>query len=361
MDTRQNAAVFTTVKELMNFIAAEYLECTFHDAFELNLHFEKMANSTLMTEFLLEVFAEAWEVRILLSVLFLLVYLGSLLGNLIIIIATIVDQTLNTPMYFFLRNLSILDICYVSVTVPNACINSLTDHRNISVGGCAAQIFFVYFCACVEILFLTIMAQDRYVAICKPLLYPVIMNHQFCVQMTRASLLSSLVLASVHTFKTFQLSFCYSNVVPQFFCDIPSLLRLSCSDTFNNKLLILLSALVVSGSCFVFIVISYVRILSTVLKVPVKGERGKAFSTCVPHIIVVSVFLSSAAYVYLRPSVATLEVVKEMTLSVFYTIVPPFLNPIVYSLRNKQIKDAVRKVTSRKFFSIFECKGTCIC
>nr|XP_021514698.1 olfactory receptor 14C36-like [Meriones unguiculatus] len=275
-----------------------------------------MANSTLVTEFLLAVFAETWELRLLLSVLFLLVYLGSLLGNLIIVIATTVDQTLNTPMYFFL---------------------------------------FVFFCACIEILFLTIMAQDRYVAICKPLLYPVIMNHQFCVQMTLASLLSSLIFAGVHTMKTFQLSFCHSNVVPQFFCDVPSLLKLSCSDTFNNKLLLLLSAIVIGGSCFTFIATSYAQILSTVLKVPVKGERGKAFSTCVPHIIVVSVFLSTGFYVYLRPPV-TLEVFQEIALSVFYAIVPPFLNPIIYSLRNKQIKVVVKKVTLRIFFSQLDTK-----
>ncbi|NP_001000120.1 olfactory receptor Olr30 [Rattus norvegicus] len=309
-----------------------------------------MVNSTLVAGFLLEVFAETWEFRLLLSVLFLLVYLGSLLGNFIIIIATTIDQTLNTPMYFFLRNLSILDMGYVSVTMPTACINSLTDHRNISVFGCAAQIFLVLFCACIEILFLTIMAQDRYVAICKPLLYPVIMNHQFCVQMTLTTLLSSLVIASVHTLKTFQLSFCHSNVVPQFFCDIPSLLRLSCSDTFNNKLLLLLTAIGLSGSCFTFIAVSYVRIISAVLKVPVKGDRGKAFSTCVPHIIVVSVFLSSGAYVYLRPQ-STSEIVEDMILSVFYTIVPPFLNPIIYSFRNKQIKEAVKKVIFRYVYS----------
>ncbi|XP_032750994.1 olfactory receptor 14C36-like [Rattus rattus] len=319
-------------------------------------HFTMMANSTLVTEFLLEVFAESWELRILLSgVLFLLLYLGSLLGNLTIIIATTVDQTLNTPMYFFLRNLSIVDMCYVSVTVPNACFNSFTDNRNISVAGCAAQVFLIFSCACIEMLFLTIMAQDRYVAICKPLLYPVIMNHQFCVQTTLASLLISLILASVHTFQTFQLSFCHAKVVPEFFCNIPSLLKLSCSDTFNNKLLVLLSAIVIGCSCFTFIAISYVRILSTVLKVPVKGERGKAFSTCVPHIVVVSVFLISAAYVYLRPPVVTLEIVKEITLSVCYTIVPPFLNPIIYSLRNRQIKEAVKKVMLRISF-IFEYK-----
>nr|XP_048291263.1 olfactory receptor 14C36-like [Myodes glareolus] len=308
-----------------------------------------MTNSTLVTEFLLEVFAETWELRLLFSVLFLLVYLGSLLGNLIIIIVTTVDQALNTPMYYFLRNLSILDMCYVSVTVPNACVNSLTGHRNISVFGCATQVFLVFFCACVEILFLTVMAQDRYVAICKPLLYPVIMNHQFCVHMTLASLFTCLVIASIHTIETFQLSFCHSNVVSQIFCDIPSLLRLSCSNTFNNKLLLYLTAVGVSGSCFTFIVISYVHILSTVLKVPVKGERGKAFSTCVPHIIVVSVFLSSGAYVYLRLPV-TSQVVQEIALSVFYTVFPPFLNPIIYSLRNKQIKEAVKKVMLRAFF-----------
>ncbi|NP_666829.2 olfactory receptor 297 [Mus musculus] len=307
-----------------------------------------MMNSTMVTEFLLEVFAETWELRVLLSVLFLLVYLGSLFGNLTIIIVTTVDQTLNTPMYFFLRNLSILDMCYVSITVPNACINSLTDHRNISVTGCAAQIFLFFFCACVEVQFLTIMAQDRYVAICKPLLYPMIMNHQFCVQMTLASLLTSLILSGMNTFKTFQLSFCHSNVVPQFFCELPALLRLTCSDTFNNKIILLLTAIGLSGTCFTFIAISYVHILSTVLKVPVKGERGKAFSTCVPHIIVAYLFLCSGAYAYLRPP-AISEVVEDMTLSVFYTTVPPFLNPIIYSLRNKQIKKAVKKVIFRFF------------
>ncbi|XP_031240220.1 olfactory receptor 14C36-like [Mastomys coucha] len=314
-----------------------------------------MANSSLVTEFLLEVYAGTWELRFLISVLFLLVYLGSLLGNLTIIIATTVDQTLNTPMYFFLRNLSILDMCYISITVPSTCVNSLTDHRNISMAGCAAQIFFFIFCAAVEILFLTIMAQDRYVAICKPLLYPIIMNQKFCVQMTLASLFCSLVIASVHTVKTFQLSFCHYNVIPQFFCDLPGLLRLSCSDTFNNKLLILLTDIGLGGSSFVFIIISYIRILLTVLKIPIKGERGKAFSTCVPHIVVVSVFLISAAYVYVRPPVVTFDVVQEVIISTFYIMIPPFLNPIIYSLRNKQIKEAVRKVTSQ-FFFIFEYK-----
>nr|ALG94679.1 olfactory receptor 13 [Nannospalax galili] len=312
----------------------------------MNLQLQTIPNSTMVTEFLLEFFAETWDLRLLISMLFLLMYLGSLLGNLTIIMVCTIDQNLQTPMYFFLRNLSILDMCYVSVTVPKACVNSLTDNRGISVTGCSAQIFLVIFCACVEILFLTIMAQDRYVAICQPLLYPVIMNHQFCVQMTLASLLLGLVIAGSHTVKTFQLSFCHSNLVSQFFCDIPPLLKLSCSDTFNNKLFILLTALIIDGGCLTFISVSYIHIFSTVLNFPLKGERGKAFSTCVPHIIVVSLFIGSGAFVYLRTPV-TSEVIQDMILSVLYTIVPPFLNPVIYSLRNKQIKEAVRKIMLR--------------
>nr|ALG94683.1 olfactory receptor 13 [Nannospalax galili]ALG94699.1 olfactory receptor 13 [Nannospalax galili]ALG94711.1 olfactory receptor 13 [Nannospalax galili]ALG94727.1 olfactory receptor 13 [Nannospalax galili] len=312
----------------------------------MNLQLQTIPNSTMVTEFLLEFFAETWDLRLLISMLFLLMYLGSLLGNLTIIMVCTIDQNLQTPMYFFLRNLSILDMCYVSVTVPKACVNSLTDNRGISVTGCSAQIFLVIFCACVEILFLTIMAQDRYVAICQPLLYPVIMNHQFCVQMTLASLLLGLVIAGSHTVKTFQLSFCHSNLVSQFFCDIPALLKLSCSDTFNNKLFILLTALIIDGGCLTFISVSYIHIFSTVLNFPLKGERGKAFSTCVPHIIVVSLFIGSGAFVYIRTPV-TSEVIQDMILSVLYTIVPPFLNPVIYSLRNKQIKEAVRKIMLR--------------
>ncbi|XP_073078187.1 olfactory receptor 14C36-like [Manis javanica] len=308
-----------------------------------------MANSTMVTEFLLMGFAEMLELRVLHALLFLLMYLATLLGNLIIVTATTLDQNLHTPMYFFLRNLSILDMCYVSVTVPNACVNSLTDNRAISVAGCAAQIFLVLWLAVTELLFLTIMARDRYVAICQPLHYPIIMNQRICIQMTLVSLLSGLIYAGVHTGNTFRLSFCRSNVVRQFFCDIPSLLQISCSDTFSNELLILISAMGIGGGCFIFITMSYSCIFSTVLKFQSR-ERGKAFSTCVPHILVVSIFLSFGSYVYVRPS-ASSDTILDMIFSVFYSIVPPLLNPIIYSLRNKQVKDAVRKIVSRKFYT----------
>ncbi|KAM4869536.1 olfactory receptor 14C36-like [Urocitellus parryii] len=308
-----------------------------------------MANATIVTEFLLLGYPDGWDLSFLYFTIFSMTYLGTLLGNLLIITVTTADQHLHTPMYFFLRNLSILDVCYISITVPNACVNTLTGNWAISVPGCATQIFLVIFCACVEYLFLTIMAWDRYVAICQPLQYPLIIDAQFCVRMTLASLLSGLLYACMHTGNTFRLSFCQSNVVHQFFCDVPSLLRLSCSDTTSNMVLLLFSAVVVCGGCFLFIAVSYIRIFSAVLKFPTRAP-GKAFSTCTPHILVFSLFFSSGTAVYLRSS-ATSDTLQDLVLSAFYTMVPPFLNPLIYSLRNKQVKDAVRRVMVRQLFS----------
>lgn len=307
-----------------------------------------MANSTTVTGFLLEVFADGWGVRFLLTVLFLLLYTGTLLGNLLIVTVTTVDRSLHSPMYFFLRNLSVLDMCYISATVPNACVNSLTDNRAISAAGCATQIFLVIYCAYVEVLFLTSMAWDRYVAICQPLHYVAIMSPRVCVQATLAALLSGLIYAGVHTGSTFRLSFCRSRVVRQFFCDIPSLLRLSCADTFSNEVVILVCGLVFGGSCFSFIIRSYVHILFMVFRLPKGADRSKAFSTCVPHILVVTIFLTSSFYVYLRPA-AISAALQDVVLSVFYTIIPPLFNPIIYSLRNKQIKGAIKKITKARF------------
>ncbi|XP_037673454.1 olfactory receptor 14C36-like [Choloepus didactylus] len=309
-----------------------------------------MPNSTTVTEFLLTRFSDVWELRVLHALLFLLMYLATLMGNFLIVTITSLNQSLHTPMYFFLRNLSVLDMCYISVTVPKACAIFLLDNRVISVVGCAAQVFFVFLFAYTELLFLTIMAVDRYMAICQPLHYPVLVNPQVCAQLTLASLLSGLAYSGLHTGNTFQLSFCQSNVVHQFFCDVPSLLKLSCSDTFSNEILILASAVLVVGGCFVFIISSYICIFSTVLKLPTRGERGKAFSTCVPHILVVTVFVTSSSAVYVKPA-SNSPTVQDMITSVFYSIVPPFLNPIMYSLRNKQIKEALRRIMSRKLYS----------
>ncbi|XP_037364212.1 olfactory receptor 14C36-like [Talpa occidentalis] len=311
-------------------------------------NYPRISNSTIVTEFLLMRFSDVWEFRVLHTVLFLLMYLATLMGNLLIVTVTIFDQNLHTPMYFFLRNLSILDMCYISVTVPKACLIFLLDNTSISIVGCALQVFLVLLLAFAELLFLTIMAHDRYVAICKPLHYPVIMNPQVCGHMTLASILAGVVYSGLHTGNTFRLSFCQSNLIHQFFCDIPSLLKLSCSDTFSNEIAIFIPALLLSGGCFAFITTSYIRIFSTVLKCPTRRERGKAFSTCVPHILVLTIFVSSAAAVYLKPTSYSSDY-QDMITSVFYSIVPPFLNPIIYSLRNHQIKEAIMKITTMVF------------
>ncbi|XP_006877145.1 PREDICTED: olfactory receptor 14C36-like [Chrysochloris asiatica] len=307
-----------------------------------------MSNSTMVVEFLLMGFSDTGELWIMHAIIFSLMYLVTLTGNFVIVFVTILDSSFHTPMYFFLRNLSILDICYISVTVPNSCINSLLDSGSISKVGCIIQVFLVVFFVYVELLFLTFMAHDRYVAICQPLHYSVIMNPQVCIQMTLASILSGLVYSGFHTGNTFRLPFCQSNIIHQFFCDIPSLLKLSCSDTFSNEIIILASSIGIGGSCFIFIIRSYIYIFSTVLKFP--SGADKAFSTCIPHILVVSVFLSSGFYVYLKPSENS-ATVQDIVLSALYSIIPPLLNPIIYSLRNEQIKHAIRKIMKNKFQS----------
>ncbi|XP_001377878.3 olfactory receptor 14C36-like [Monodelphis domestica] len=299
-----------------------------------------MSNFTLVTEFVLMGFSDIRELQIIFSLLLFLIYSTGLMGNLLIVIIIIFDRRLHTPMYFFLRNLSIVDACYLSIIAPQASVNSLMNDWAISFTGCAAQVFLVVFLAYVEFTLLTVMARDRYVAICHPLHYPVIMSPRVCLQMTLTCLLTGLMYAAFHTGYTFHLSFCQSNVVHQFFCDIPSLLRISCSDTSGNKLSMLLSALLVVVSCFAFITASYVRIFSTVLKFPVKEDQKKAFSTCIPHISVVSLFVISGIYVYSQPP-SDSGSLKDIILSVFYAVIPPFMNPIIYSLRNKQIKDAM--------------------
>ncbi|XP_077019405.1 olfactory receptor 14C36-like [Tamandua tetradactyla] len=306
-----------------------------------------MPNSSVVAEFLLTRFSDVWEQRVTHAMLFLLMYFGTLTGNLLIATVTTLDKRLHTPMYFFLRNLSVLDICYISVTVPKACVIFLLDSRVISTVGCSAQVYLVYFCSCTEMLFLSIMAHDRYVAICQPLHYSMIMSPQVCLRMTLSSVLSSMVYAGFHTGNTFRLSFCQSNVVHQFFCEVPSLLKLSCSDTLFNEISNFISAVVIVGGCFAFITKSYIHIFSMVLKFPTRKERGKAFSTCIPHILVVSLYVGSVAAVYMKPNSHSSTIQDRIT-SVFYAMVPPFLNPIIYSLRNKQIKDAIKRIMNKK-------------
>ncbi|ELV11913.1 olfactory receptor 14C36 [Tupaia chinensis] len=309
-----------------------------------------MPNSTTMSGFLLGGFSDVWELRVLQVLSFSLMYWITLVGNLLIVAVTTIDQSLHTPMYFFLQTLSILDACYISVTIPNSCISFLLNNSSISKTGCTAQVSLVVFFICMELLFLTAMAHDRYVAICRPLVYPVIMSSQICLHMTLASLISGLMYAGVHTGHTFRLPFGPSRDIHQFFCDIPSLLKLSCSDTSSNEVIIVVSGLGIGGGCFIFIIRSYVHIFSTVFKFPRGTDRKKAFSMCVPHILVVSVFLGLGFYMYLWLSAAS-AATQDLVFSVFYSMVPPLFNPIIYSLRNEQIKRVITKITKRMFYS----------
>uniref|UniRef100_A0A8D0XJ09 Olfactory receptor n=1 Tax=Sus scrofa TaxID=9823 RepID=A0A8D0XJ09_PIG len=306
-----------------------------------------MANLTMsVTEFTLMGFSDIWEQQVLHAVLFLLIYLTALVDNFLIVLLTTMDQHLHSPMHFFLRTLSLLDICFISVTVPKAIIQSLTQNSSISFLGCVAQVFLVVSFACAELALLTVMSYDRYVAICQPLHYQVIMKKAHCEQMVFASWLSGIISGFLNTSVTFSLPFCRSNFVHQFFCEIPSLLKLSCSE----KYLAEIGAIIVTTSlgiiCFISILVSYKQIFSTVMRIPSVKSRSKAFSTCIPHLVVVTVFLNTGSIAYLKP-VSESPSVCDLMVSVFYTVVPPTLNPIIYSLKNKDMKAAFSKMLKR--------------
>nr|XP_004661288.2 olfactory receptor 14A16-like [Jaculus jaculus] len=301
-----------------------------------------MGNVTPESSFFLMGFSDTREGRIMHALLFSAVYLMSLLGNLLIIILTVVDRQLHTPMYFFLKNLSLLDLCLISVTVPKSITNSLLNRNTISFSGCVSQVFLFFFLATTEVALLTVMSYDRYVAICHPLRYDIIMSHQACMQMAASSWASGWVNAILHTAATFSVPMCEFPDIHQFFCDVPQLLSLACSYNLGEFTVIGLS-LALDFVCFVFIDISYVHIFSAVLKMPSRESRTKAFSTCLPHLTVVTLFLSSGFFAYLHPLPKSPSTIS-LLVSVFYTVVPPTMNPLIYSLRNKDVKMALRRL-----------------
>ncbi|CAM9150791.1 unnamed protein product [Bubo scandiacus] len=309
-----------------------------------------MSNSSSITEFLLLAFADRRELQLLHFWLFLGIYLAAFLGNGLIITAIACDHHLHTPMYFFLLNLSVLDLGSVSTTLPKAMDNSLWDNRDISYQGCAAQVFMFVFFISEEYCLLTVMSYDRYVAICKPLHYGTLLGRRSCVHMAAAAWGSGFLYAVLHTANTFSLPLCQGNAVDQFFCEIPQILKLSCSQSYLREVgLIVVSACLAFG-CFVFIVVSYVQIFRAVLRIPSEQGWHKAFSTCLPHLAVVSLFVSTSFFAYLKPpsfSSPTLDLV----VSFLYTVLPPAMNPLIYSMRNQEVKDALRKLFSWTFFS----------
>ncbi|XP_071435783.1 olfactory receptor 14A16-like [Pithys albifrons albifrons] len=302
-----------------------------------------MSNSSSISHFLLLPLADTWQLQLLHFWLFLGIFLAALLGNGLIISAVASDHHLHTPMHFFLLNLSLTDLGCICTTVPKAMHNSLWDTRDISYMGCAAQIFLLLFFFETEFSLLTIMCYDRYVAICKPLHYGTLLGSRACAHMAAAAWASACLYALVHTANTFSLPLCHGNALGQFFCEVPQILKLSCSQSNLRELgLIVVSAFLLSG-CFIFIVFSYVQIFRAVLRIPSEQGQRKTFSTCLPHLAVVSLFLSTVFLAYLKPP-SIFSPSLDLVVSVLYTMVPPTLNPLIYSLRNQELKDAVRKM-----------------
>nr|XP_060639202.1 olfactory receptor 14A16-like [Anolis sagrei ordinatus] len=301
-----------------------------------------MDNVTSMSTFLLQEFSEVREMQILHFFVFLALYLTAITGNLLIIMAIILDHHLHTPMYFFLLNLAVLDLATISVTVPKSMAMSLTNNRSISYFGCVAQVFFHFFCLSSDFFVLIIMAHDRHVAICNPLHYERIMHRGACLKMVASGLTFCLFYSALHTISTFANTFC-SNMVNQFFCEVPELLKLSCTNIYLVEVGLLIIRCSIALGCFIFIIITYLNIFATVLKIPSVHGQKKALSTCLPHLAIVTLYVTSGVLAYVRPP-SDLSSVLDITFAVMYAIIPPMMNPFIYSMRNKEIKTALWKL-----------------
>ncbi|NWJ08419.1 O14AG protein, partial [Crypturellus undulatus] len=299
-----------------------------------------MSNSSSFREFLLLAFADRRELQLLHFSLFLAIYLAALLANGLIITAVACDHRLHTPMYFFLLNLSLLDLGSISTTLPKSMANSLWGSRTISYLGCVAQVFLLVFFMSAEYSLLTVMAYDRYIAICRPLHYRTLLDSRACVQMAAAAWASGFLYSLLHTGNTFPIALCQGNEVEQFFCEIPQILKLSCSDSYLREAGINVISSCLAFGCFIFIVVSYMQIFRAVLRIPSEQGQHKAFSMCLPHLAVFSLFVGSSFFAYLKPPSFTSPSI-DLVLAVLYSVVPPTLNPLIYSMRNRKLQDAV--------------------
>ncbi|XP_019368758.1 PREDICTED: olfactory receptor 14A16-like [Gavialis gangeticus] len=305
-----------------------------------------MSNQTTVTEFLLLGFFDVRELQILHFVIFLAAYLAALMRNLLIITIATLNYKLHSPMFFFLINLSLQDLGTISVTVPKSMSNSLLNIRSISYSGCVIQVFCLICFFGANLSLLTVMAYDRYVAICKPLHYEIIMNRKACIQMAASAWIAGVMYSAVHTGNTFSLPFCHSNIINQFFCEVPQLLKLSCSDTYRRELAALAFSVFLVLGCFAFIVVSYVQIFTAVWRIPSEQGHQKAFSTCIPHLTVVSLLLSTAIIAYTKPISDNLSPL-DLLAAVLYSVVPPLMNPVIYSMRNREIQAALKKLLQK--------------
>nr|XP_048290930.1 putative gustatory receptor clone PTE03 [Myodes glareolus] len=306
----------------------------------------ELKNQTALSEFHLLGLTDNHKLLPLIFTMFLFMYLITVLGNLLIITAISSGSQLHTPMYLFLSILSINDICYSTVTIPKMLVNIQEQDNSISYIECLSQICFVSIFGGMENFLLAVMAYDRYVAICKPLRYTVIMNSFHCVLMVLLSLFLSIMDALLHSLMVLRLSFCTELEIPHFFCELAQIIKLACSDTFLNNFLIFTAAFFFGGGPVCGIIFSYVYIVSSVLRMPTSAGKHRAFSTCASHLSVVSLFYGTGFGVYISSAV-TDSLRNTAMASMMYSVVPPLLNPFIYSLRNREMKKALGKLAGR--------------
>ncbi|XP_014383102.1 olfactory receptor 10A4-like [Alligator sinensis] len=304
-------------------------------------------NHTAVTHFFFEPFSDVLEVQVALFFLVLLMYLTTMWGNLLIITISVIDPALHSPMYFFLRNLSFLEIAYTSSTIPKFLVNSFAKDKGISFVGCAMQMYFFGLLGVTECCLLTAMAYDRYVAICHPLRYTTMISHTVCLQLSGVCWFLGVLVNVWQTTFIFTLPFCGPNMINHFFCDLLPVLKLACVDTFRNEIYIYIVAVVFVMVPFLLILVSYAWILHTIFSIPSAEGRRKTFSTCFSHLLVVTLFYVPGMVTYLIPKSIHSHNSNKF-LSLFYSVMSPMMNPLIYSLRNKEVKQALRRLISRK-------------
>ncbi|XP_055972175.1 olfactory receptor 2D3-like [Sorex fumeus] len=299
-----------------------------------------------VTEFILLGLSQDPQTQVLLFFLFLAIYLLTVLGNLLIIVLIHIDSRLHTPMYFFLRNLSFADLCFSTTIVPQLLVHFLAKRKAISFAGCSTQIVVLLLVGCTECALLAVMSYDRYVAVCKPLHYSTIMTHGVCVLMALGSWGSGVFVSLVDTTFTLCLPYRGNNVINHFFCEPPALLKLASADTYRTEMVIFAMGVVILLAPVSLILVSYWNIISTVIQMQSGEGRLKVFSTCGSHLIVVILFYGSAIFAYMRPNSKVMNE-GDKVISVFYSVITSMMNPFIYSLRNKDVKEAFRKIIGR--------------
>nr|XP_051679676.1 olfactory receptor 2D3-like [Oryctolagus cuniculus] len=303
-------------------------------------------NQSSVTEFVLLGLSQDPETQVLLFFLFLSIYLLTVLGNLLIFTLLHIDSRLHTPMYFFLRNLSFADLCFSTTTVPQVLVHLLVKRKTISFAGCSTQILVLLLAGCTECALLAVMSYDRYVAVCKPLHYSSIMTHWVCVQLAAGSWVSGAFVSLVDTTFTLRLPYRGKNIVNHFFCELPAVLKLASADTYSTEMIIFAMGVVMLLAPVSLILISYWNIISTVIRIQSGEGRLKVFSTSGSHLIVVGLFYGSGIFAYMRPNSKVMNE-RDKMISVFYSALTPMLNPIIYSFRNKDVKEAFKKLIAK--------------